>query len=298
MAKTREITRNKAKTAATTTTTPLNNINGKVHKVRVNVKNMKTSIKSKDEATKINSINIEDQLSTSKTSLCFVKLRRARINDVSCNNNNNNSNNTLQAQCKVNEQIVEVSKNIGKNTRGRKKGSKNNLSEKSNDNVNQTKAYVKNISTRIRSRPMNTNELENSISDVGGNAKANDNDVVPLTPKATRRCVIKLQKTPRSLKANDIVIDPSDNAYNKAKDIEVVPSTPSCAKKCVVKLQRTPCLTKPKSVIETLTPSTNRNCVVRMKRTRLAHKNNKNGGRFNYSSFNNTILLYKHFLFI
>ncbi|KAM7360158.1 dalmatian [Cochliomyia hominivorax] len=300
MAKAKEIMRNKTNTATTKaiTSTSTSVTNGKVRKVRVSNKNMKISLKTSEETTKTTSIENKDQAKPTKTRLCFVKLRRALNNDISnLQNNNKNNNHTLQAQCKINED----NQNVNKNTMLKEQSSISNEIKNNNDQC--IKMFdggrKKLLKSNAEDISKNSDKIANKVDDfkssteqskeiislskstsnkIGLRAKSKVNTVVPLTPK---KCVIKLQKTPRKLKSNNIIVKPTTPYNTKEKPspdkrTTDAPSTPTLTKRCIIKLQKIPNVAKDKHKGEPKTPRLIKKCVVRLQKTPLIRKNGEN----------------------
>ncbi|XP_037826778.1 LOW QUALITY PROTEIN: protein dalmatian-like [Lucilia sericata] len=165
-------------------------MNGKVHKVRVNVKNMK---KSKEETSKINSIECNDQTVSPKTRLCFVKLRRTLTNNTSSssynNINNNNNNKTLQAQSNKQKQQQPPEAEGLKSQRYKRAALKTNGLEP------RTPKSIKNCVVKLKNTPQ----------------KSNSKVVIeePSTPNSAKKCVVRLKRTPVIGKEKDFVIEPN-----------------------------------------------------------------------------------------
>ncbi|XP_023309346.2 MATH and LRR domain-containing protein PFE0570w [Lucilia cuprina] len=283
MAKIRENTRkvaaaNKATTRKAKTTTPVKTMNGKIHKVRVNVKNMKKSVKSKEEISKTNSIECNDQTVSPKTRLCFVKLRRTLANDTSSsssyNNINNNNKNTLQAQCKVNEK--------NQNNIELKSPQLNGSTEKTKKAGRPRKNAIKIINNA--SIPEKNENFDGKTLDAA--AEIRDNiafNINSSTNNSPRRCFVKLKRTAKLInkKQNKQQLPEAEglkSQRNKRSALEtngLEPITPKSIKNCVVKLKNTPSITKTKEVNEEpSTPHSAKSCVVRLKRTPIVEKPN------------------------
>ncbi|XP_037826534.1 probable WRKY transcription factor protein 1 [Lucilia sericata] len=305
MAKIKENTRKvaaakKATTIKAKTTTPVKTMNGKVHKVRVNVKNMK---KSKEETSKINSIECNDQTVSPKTRLCFVKLRRTLTNNTSSssynNINNNNNNKTLQAQCKVNENNNNIEVNSPKLDRSTEKTKKAGRPRKKPLEI------INNAAIPEKDENFNGKTLA-AASEIRDNFAFNMNSSTNNSPK---RCFIKLKRTakqtnkkqqqppeaeglksqrykraalktnglePRTPKSIKNCVVKLKNTPQKSNSKVVIeePSTPNSAKKCVVRLKRTPVIGKEKDFV--IEPNTTRACIVRLQKTPIILGNKEN----------------------
>ncbi|TMW53611.1 hypothetical protein DOY81_001375 [Sarcophaga bullata] len=164
---------------------------GKVRKLRINVKRVKKSNEPKIRNKSENTSEVSPKLK-----LCVVKLRRTRINSsyVKENKNNDNTNkknnDTLQAQCKsVELEGSEASKESTKTSARRIRESKasNHFKSGLEKNISNEEHFSK--SSRNHSDKIKPIARATSAKEIEGNK-------APTTPSCTKRCAVRLQRTP------------------------------------------------------------------------------------------------------
>ena len=212
MAKVRESLKKNASTTKLKTE-PAKSNPGKVRKLRINVKRVKKINEPKIRKSSKNTSEVSPELK-----LCVVKLRRTRINNSyvkesrnsNDNNNKTDNNSTLLAQCK--SVGGKISHNSIKGANGiseRKLSSKSMRRKASKEStkirtrrIRESKASnsfesilernilkEENVHKSSRSRKIKPSTRVASVKEIEGNK-------APTTTGCTKRCAVRLQRTP------------------------------------------------------------------------------------------------------